>query len=271
MGFLVLILGFLGLFVGSFLNVVVHRIRTAEGGIVMGSSHCPQCRHSLAWYENMPLFGFLFVRGKCRYCSVSIAKRYVLMELGTGLVFVLISSVFFGRFTLIDLSVLSWSLLGLSLIVASSLIIIFLYDLLYMEVPMVAAWSGIIAGIGIVICEALFIEDMTYFVMHLLAAAIGAGIFYGISVYSREVWMGYGDAYIVFVMGLLLGPIGLLLGISIAAFIGAIVGFMMIVFRGDSRDAHIPFGPYLTMATLVMYVVIHVFPQFMTYFSYAVV
>ena len=77
-------LGLLGLMLGSFANVCVHRIPRAES-IAFPGSHCPHCDHAIALYDNIPLFSWLWLRGKCRHCSQSIAWRYPLMELIMGL------------------------------------------------------------------------------------------------------------------------------------------------------------------------------------------
>src|SRR3954451_1463488 len=85
--FLIPFLFLLGACVGSFLNVVIWRLPRGES-LVTPPSHCPKCNHKLAWYDNVPIFGWIFLRGKCRYCSERISARYPIVEFVTAALFV---------------------------------------------------------------------------------------------------------------------------------------------------------------------------------------
>jgi len=120
------LLFFLGLFFGSFANVVVVRLHKGESGIIAGESACPKCHHLLSWYENLPLVSWIFLRGKCRHCKTPISAQYPLVELFFGSLFLLV-----GLLIPLDLPVIMlWHL-----ILLFALGILFLSDFLYQEVP----------------------------------------------------------------------------------------------------------------------------------------
>src|SRR3989344_9670929 len=117
-----------GLIIGSFLNAVIHRLE-AKKSVCRGRSFCPKCKHILAWYDLIQLFSFILLQGKCRYCHQKISIQYPLVELATGLLFVLIFPPAGGSangLTLFQIFNLSYWFYIISI-----LIVIFVYDLKY--------------------------------------------------------------------------------------------------------------------------------------------
>src|ERR1700733_9360461 len=88
--------GILGLIIGSFLNCVTYRIEQ-ESSFLKGRSYCPNCKHTLAWYDLVPVFSFLWLGGKCRYCHQKISWQYPLVEIATALLFLLVFSQIIGN------------------------------------------------------------------------------------------------------------------------------------------------------------------------------
>lgn len=192
----------LGLIVGSFLNVVALRLE-AGTDFVHGRSACPHCHSLIAWYDNIPLFSFLFLRGKCRTCKNPISWRYPFIELGTGLVYASTLWLFFNSVEISAWIETVW-LLGLF----SFLIVVALYDGKTMEIPVSLLQASALWTAG-----ALFLLDWnlsTNMIWSLdgrtvsgLLGALGAWVFFAaLSFFSKETWMGWGDSWLAAIMGL---------------------------------------------------------------------
>jgi len=125
-----------GLIIGSFLNVVVYRLQLAE--TLLGRSHCPHCKAKVRWYDNIPLLSFVILRAKCRDCEEKISWQYPAVEFLTGVMFALLGYAFF-----IPWNLQAWSETAFFLAIFSVLMVIFLYDFKFMEIPMVVLWLGV--------------------------------------------------------------------------------------------------------------------------------
>ncbi len=257
-----------GLLVGSFLNVAVLRLASGEGGIVAGHSHCVSCDHDLAWYDNIPVLSYLLLRGKCRYCSDAISAQYPCVEMMTATVFGVVGAVATRH---ADLSVgVVFGILSAALF--ASMIVIFVYDLKYMEVPMIAIYIGV--GLAVLM---MFMRDKVLIsgldlhslwqsatFLHIVAGVVCFGFFFGLSFVSDETWMGYGDGFIALVIGLFLGPMASFVAIMIAVFSGALIGSFMMLAQGKTLKTAIPFGPYLVGGMFIAYVLLHFYPTTMS-------
>jgi prepilin signal peptidase PulO-like enzyme (type II secretory pathway) len=240
----------LGLIVGSFLNVVIARLRTAE--TILGRSYCRSCRRQIAWYDNIPMVSFLALLGKCRYCKERISPRYIAVEIGTGLLFVVLAMKFF-----VVSDVLSWWETTLYLGATAFAVAIAVYDAKYFEIPMNAMW-GMIAFVVVILlgidmigfADANSVWDMRLYAG--MVAGLGAfAFFYALSVVSKERWMGYGDAYVAFAIGLLLGT--QTFSAIVAAFIiGSVYGIMAILVGGKRLSSRVPFAPFLFLGAAVV-------------------
>lgn len=223
----------LGAAVGSFLNVVVYRINIKKS-FVKGRSFCPYCKKLIAWYDNIPLLSFILLAGKCRQCKKKISWQYVIVELITGLIFLL----GFWRFGL------TWSLLAYCVYV-SFLIIIFIYDLKYYLILDKISLPAIVTALILNLVLGFEISNL------LLGATIGAGFFAFQYFISKGRWVGDGDIRLGALMGLMLGWRSLLVALLIAYVIGAVYGLVVIFLGKKQLKSELPFGPFLTFGTLV--------------------
>jgi leader peptidase (prepilin peptidase) / N-methyltransferase len=229
----------LGLALGSFYNVCIHRYLTGQS-IVLPASHCPQCRHSLAWWENIPLLSYLLLRGRCRGCGKHISLRYPLVEAVSGL-WALALAVQFG---------LGWEWL-VYMVAGGLLIVMSFIDFAEYILPDVFTLPGAVAAFaGMVFLVGMPWQDS------LLGALIGAGGFLllqqGYYLIRRVEGLGTGDIKLMLMLGALVGWQGLPLLIFLAAFtaLAASLGYM-------AKNAHqgmqtrIPFGPFLSLGAML--------------------
>lgn len=223
----------LGLCIGSFLNVVIYRLPRGES-ITLERSHCVSCGQQLRWYELIPLFSYLFLRGRCRTCHEPISLRYPIVELLTGIIFVLV----FLQFGL-TLELLKYLFLS-ALLVAISFI-----DLEYFIIPNSLIIIGLVGGVILNIAA----QDV-----ELVSALIGilttSGFLLLVALISRG-GMGGGDIKLAAVTGLFLGwplaPLGLFLG----AFIGGIMAIFLLLLKIRGRKDPLPFGPFIALGALI--------------------
>lgn len=219
----------LGLCVGSFLNVLAYRL--PHNLPITGRSFCPTCKKKIPWHDNLPLVSFVFLKGKCRFCHSPISLQYPLVELATGILFVFVFFNFYPDFTLI----------AYYLFLVSSLIVVFVSDLLYQIIPDEVVYPAILFsflyGLG----------KTPYF----LPSAIGAGVFFlALHFATRRRGMGMGDVKLSFLMGLILGYPQVLVALYLAFLTGAASGVILILLGKKRFGQHIPFGPFLAGATI---------------------
>jgi leader peptidase (prepilin peptidase)/N-methyltransferase len=227
-----------GLIVGSFLNVCIGRIPAGES-IVRPGSRCPSCRTPIAWYDNVPVLSYLLLRGRCRTCGVHISSRYLVIEIVTGLAF-LIQGWLVGPDP--------W-LLAKALIFTALLIALFGTDLETMRLPDALTLSGI--GIGLAFSP----WTPPGWLDALFGIALGAGVLLGM----RAIWlklrgvdaMGLGDVKMLAMIGAFLGWRQVLVVLFLATMAGAIVGLTLAAMRGRSLQVRLPFGTFLAVAAYV--------------------
>lgn len=227
----------LGAAVGSFLNVLIHRL-PEEKSIILPASHCPKCRHAIRLYDNIPLVSYLFLRGRCRDCGEAISLRYPLVELLTAIMSLLI----FWKFGL------SLQYLCAFLFVCALIAITFI-DLDHQIIPDVIS----LPGIPIFFLAAVFVMNLSFFDAF-LGFLIGGGILYGIAfVYeliTKREGMGGGDIKLLAMMGAFLGWQSLLFILLISSFAGAIVGITIMIVKGQDMKYAVPFGPFLSLGAV---------------------
>lgn len=221
-----------GLAIGSFLNVLIYRI-PLKISAVKGNSYCPNCEHKLNWLDLFPVFSYLFLRGKCRYCKEKISFRYPLVELLNGACWLTIYFIF-G----LNVNSLIYAL------VCSCLITLAFIDIDHKIIP--DRFHIIIGVCGI-------ISVFTYQNLPLLDRIIGlfavslplflVFIFYG--------GMGFGDVKLFAVSGFLLGWKLILLTILVSSVLGAIFGITLILRKKAGGKSEIPFGPFIAFAIII--------------------
>jgi len=248
----------LGLLVGSFLNVVVLRLpkrlewhwkRDAREilelpevydppppGIVVERSHCPHCKHQLSWYENIPVFSWLALRGKCRNCGAAISLQYPLVELLTMLLMVACVWRFGFGWQGFGAMVFTGFLIAMSGIDLRT-------QLLPDQLTLPLMWLGLIAS-----------ADNLYFGAKpaLLGAVAGYlslwSVWWVFKQLTGKEGMGHGDFKLLAAIGAWVGLKGILPTILLSSLVGAIVGSIWLAAKGRDRATPIPFGPYLAIA-----------------------
>ncbi len=233
-----------GLFIGSFLNCVIYRLEERKS-FLKGRSFCPHCKHNLSWRDLIPILSFLILKRKCRYCQKKISWQYPLVEIATGLLFLLIFN-FFAQ----GGPASGWQFLFsifYFLTTACFLIIIFVYDLKHFIIPD----KVIFPAIGITLLYVLTLNSQPS-ILNSLMAAFGAAIFFLIIfLVSRGKWLGFGDVKLAFFMGLFLSFPNILVALFFAFLIGAIIGVELILMRRKTLKSEVPFGPFLVIGTFV--------------------
>jgi len=240
-GFFVFIFG---LIIGSFLNCVIYRLEKDKK--ITGRSFCPKCKHKLSWLDLFPVFSWIFLGGKCRYCSKKISIQYPLVELATAFVFLFLAS---GQIEL------TWRVVVNLLFffyIFSSLIVIFVYDLKHYLIPDIVLFPAIIITAILRVLQVFNLNPQSLvFWNYFLAVVIASGFFFLIWLVSRGKWMGFGDVKLAILMGLLLGVERVLVALFLAFMLGAIVGIVMMILHKKGLKSEIPFGPFLILGTVI--------------------
>ena len=258
-----------GLIIGSFLNVVIFRLGTKKSAL-KGRSFCPHCKHTLAWYDLIPVLSFVLLKGQCRYCAKKISWQYPLVEIATGLLFLQTfvfvnfvrhaefisasSVVDFGSATEMTTLIIQC---GLLLAVGSLLIIIFVYDLKHYLIPDKIIFPAIVIAFlyqVFNISQQLAVSDLRFAVSTLMPfwTAIGAATFFLLLVLiTRGKGMGIGDIKLAFLMGLLLSWPQITTALFIAFLSGGLIGLALILTRKKKLKSMVPFGPFLASGTII--------------------
>ena len=224
-----------GLAAGSFLNVVIYRLPRGES-IVFPSSHCPECGHELSVIELIPVLSYLIQRGRCRECGEAISARYPLVELGTGLVFVINGYFFDNPVT---------ALAGIFL--ASLLLVLSVIDLDHYVLPDKLTLTGLAAGLVI----AFFRPDSHP--LHAVAGVFAGGGFLFVIAMVSKGGLGGGDIKMMAFVGSFLGPVLVMLAIFAGAFFGLIANIPGLISGDVGMKSRLPFGPFLALASIIMW------------------
>jgi leader peptidase (prepilin peptidase)/N-methyltransferase len=258
---LVTVVAVFSLAIGSFLNVLIHRLPkmmeadwraqcseldgtkvTAAGryNLLMPGSHCPQCKTPLRAVDNIPIVSWLALRGKCAHCSTRISARYPVVEALTALLSAVIAWKFGLTWQTALVLIFAWTLIALTFIDADT-------TLLPDDLTLPLLWLGLLANVF-----ATFVP--------LTDAVIGAAAGYLIlwSIYwlfkltTGKEGMGYGDFKLLAALGAWMGWKSLLPIVLLSSLVGAIIGIALIVLARRGREIPIPFGPYLAAAGMIV-------------------
>ena len=248
----------LGLVVGSFLNVVIYRLPLmmqtrwrrdccdlleqpapadeATLSLAAPNSHCPICKAPVRPWQNIPVFSYLALGGKCANCRVRISSRYPVVELLTGLLTLWLGLHYGPSLQLVGAGLLTWALIALTLIDYDT-------QLLPDDITLPLLWLGLafnISGTFAPLADAV------------LGAIAGYGILWGVywvfKLLTGKEGMGYGDFKLLAALGAWLGWQMLPLIILLSSLVGAVVGIALMVIKRRGREVPIPFGPYLAAA-----------------------
>lgn len=240
-----------GAAVGSFLNVVIWRLPRGES-IVVPPSRCPSCGHAIRWFDNVPVLGWLFLRGRCRDCGGRISSRYPLVEALTAL----LAWLLFRQFGL------SWAFAA-AFLFAAALVAVTFIDLDHQIIPDVITLPGMplgflagVFGLGLPWGEAL------------LGLLLGGGCLWlvaeGYALATKREGMGGGDIKLLAMMGAFLGWKALPFLLLVSSLAGAVVGLTVMIAQGKDMKYALPFGPFLSLAAVAY---LFVGPWFLSLFS----
>ncbi|MFH0929653.1 MAG: prepilin peptidase [Candidatus Moraniibacteriota bacterium] len=260
---MVLIFFITGLIIGSFLGAANYRLKTAED-IVFEHSHCPRCKKTIRWYDNIPLLSFVVLHGKCRDCRKYISWEYPLIELMTGVLFAGVALKFFGAPFLGIAGIISGTI-GTSIIIDMSfllfavcyLVIIFWHDYDYMLIPDAVVFPAIIVTFFYQIYKyvqsPLSIANFHSPLTGAIISALGAALFFFALIWiSKGKWIGGGDVKLGFLAGLIVGWPKILFVFFLTYFIGSVVSLALIALKKKTWKSQIPFGPFMVAAILIV-------------------
>jgi leader peptidase (prepilin peptidase)/N-methyltransferase len=264
---IIVAIGLLGLMLGSFVNAFVWRLHEQEAvrakgkgqsraaklrlqalSITKGRSMCPDCHHELAARDLVPVLSWLWLRGKCRYCRKPISWQYPLVELLTAALFIL--------------SYLSWPLgfhgVGLFqftvwLFFLTAFMALAVYDLRWFLLPDRVVLPLVAVSVAETIAVAVWRHSFSALWQPILGTAIIFGLFWGLFQFSKGAWIGGGDVKLALVLGLVAAsPLRALLVIFFASLLGTMVSIPLLAKGKEGLKVHIPFGPYLLAATVIV-------------------
>lgn len=236
---MIILIFILGLMIGSFINCVIYRLHVNQS-FLKGRSYCPYCKHQLEFLDLIPIFSFIFLKGKCRYCQAKISWQYPIVEFVTGLIFIIIYFVWSKS------PVFGYLVLYRNLFFATFLIIIFIYDFKYQLVSdQIVIWSAIIAFLLNLLLGISWLNL-------LIGAIIGSSFFLAQYFVSKGKWIGLGDAYLGFLIGVMLGWQRVVLAVMLAYLIGSITAAILVLFKKEEWKSKIALGPFLAIGTFIV-------------------
>lgn len=231
----IIFIAIIGLCIGSFLNVCIYRIPREES-ISFPPSHCTKCSHKLQWYELIPVFSYIFLKGKCKNCKEKISIQYPLIELSNAILYVLVFLKYQYSLDTIKFMVL-----------VSFLIVIGVIDL---KTKFVYNSTMILMGIVAVIFLITDYAKLKSFPMDNILGGILGLVIIGLIVFITR-GMGEGDIEIAAISGLFLGLKGEVFMLFFAVILGGIVGAIILIVKRKSGKTEMPFGPFLATAAII--------------------
>jgi len=255
----ILLAGLLGLIVGSFLNVVIHRLpimmerawlrqsremlepdaeQAAEPtfNIILPHSHCPHCNTEIKAWQNLPIISYLLLKGRCGHCREKISLRYPAVEMLTAVLSAVVAWHFGFGWEAGAMLVLTWALISLSLIDADT-------QLLPDAIVLPMLWLGLIAN------SFTLFTDLQTALWGAVAGYLSLWVvFWAFKLATGKEGMGYGDFKLLAMLGAWGGWQILPLTILLSSLVGAILGIIILKSRGQSNATPLPFGPYLAIA-----------------------
>lgn len=229
--FLYIIVFLYGITIGSFLNVLIYRLPKKEN-IVTTRSHCMSCGNQLKWYDLVPLFSYLVLRGKCRKCKAKISVQYPLIEGLNGVLYILVFSVYGISVETLLYCLLSSALLALSVI-----------DLRTYEIPVGFQYFILVLGIARVATD---YKNWLLYVIGFFAVSV---FLYLIVLISKGAAMGGGDVKLMAVCGLLIGWKMILLSLAVGCILGSVIHLLRMKFSG--QEHMLAMGPYLSLGIMI--------------------
>jgi leader peptidase (prepilin peptidase)/N-methyltransferase len=228
-----------GLLIGSFLNVVIHRL-PLDQSVVKPRSSCPKCGHMIRWYENIPVISYLFLKGKCSNCSVKIPIRYPLIELVTGIIAFSLAP------NTLELNDLINFLFYFS--IASSFLAHLVIDIEHQLLP---DKINIYLVLIILPFAILNLPPMHWLLGGLIGFFSTYGVTYIFYKLRGQIGLGGGDIKLFGILGILLGPIGVLNNIFMSCMLGSVIGVILIASKKLDRNTPFAFGPFIIIVASI--------------------
>lgn len=259
----ILILIIIGLCVGSFVNALVWRIHEQEAentkqkpnakylkslSVLKGRSICPNCKHGLGKRDLIPIFSWISLKGRCRYCKKSISVQYPLVEASTALLFIF--SYIFWPFKFVDWEVIIFILW---LMMCTGFMALIVYDFKWKILPDKIIFPLYIIGIAMALLRLQQTDNLWAGVINLILASLtGGGIFYILFQVSKGKWIGGGDVKLGFLLGLMVStPAKSILLIFVASILGCVASLSLIKSGKLGLKSTIPFGPFLIFGAII--------------------
>ncbi len=234
-----------GIVIGSFYNVVIFRTISNQS-VAFPSSHCYSCKHKLGTLDLIPVFSYLFLKGKCRYCKEKISIQYPLVEIACGVVFVML----YNYFQVVSISLI------LALAFFSVMLIIFMIDLKTMIIPnkfvLIALFIAIAYQLSVYPISTSLIINMAIGGISVSGTLLALYVF-GIFILNKEV-IGFGDVKLYTAIGVLLGMQYAFLSLFITVLVGGLVATILLVSKSKLiKNREMPLGPFICLATFIVY------------------
>lgn len=246
--------------IGSFLNVCIYRI-PADVSVVAPRSNCPRCHALIAWYDNIPWFSYLALRGRCRHCRQPISSRYFWVETLTAVLFLAVWLKFGSEAGTRPLGLAPITQLGLVPVYwlgVAGLVLATFVDLDHMIIPDRVSIGGIVAGIALsALLPSMHAQTSSLAALMRSAGGAAAGFFslWGVAILGRLMFkkeaMGFGDVKLLGAMGAFFGWRAVIFIIMMSSLVGSIVGVSLIASRRTRLQARIPYGPFLALAAIL--------------------
>ncbi|MCX6740273.1 MAG: prepilin peptidase [Candidatus Parcubacteria bacterium] len=224
----------IGLVMGSFMNSLVYRL--SKKMPLWKRSLCPHCQQQLLKRDLIPLFSFIFLRGKCRFCKKFIGWEYFAVEIATGLLFALI----YLNYHAINLMMLS------DLLYVFVLLFILIFDLKYLTILDAILWPALIISFIVNIYLGYQWQGLVF------ASLVGGGFFYIQHLASRGKWIGFGDVKLGFVLGIMLGLEYLIITLLMAYILGGLFALGLIITKKKKFGDLLPMGSFLAGAGIAV-------------------
>lgn len=226
-----------GLVVGSFVNVLIHRLPRGES-VAFPGSHCPACGAPIRAYDNVPVLSWLLLRGRCRDCGARIAIRYPVIELVNGLLW-----------AAVYVRAPGWADFGAGAFLCSAVLALLVIDAEFRILPDRITLTGMVVGLTL-----SFFSEARGPLSSLGGIALGAGGLYLLA-FLYEKWknvegMGMGDVKMLGMIGAFLGPWGVVVAVLLASLAGSVVGLALVLARRGSLSTALPFGVFLALGAV---------------------
>lgn len=242
-------LAVLGASIGSFLSVVIYRLKHKQKGTLAGRSRCPNCKKDLGTYDLIPVVNYILLGGHCRYCHKPISIYYFFLEVTTALVFLLmylrfpfiIEGASVGDYFVDWATVLPYLFATVN---GTLLVAIFFFDLQYMEIPVILLYPLIVISL-----IGTLVTGVVDFPSILIAIGIALVFFGGQWLLSKGQWLGEGDIYLSIALAVMFGWQMFVVAVSLSYIIGAALCIILLATKALKVKSKIPFAPFLVFGT----------------------